>query len=191
MKEKIVLIGGGGHCKAVIDVIESANQYEIVGIIDKAELVGNKILDYEIIGSDDDLPTIFQTCQNACITIGHIKSNELRKKLFNLTKEIGFNLPIITSNLAYISKHATIEEGTVIMHQALINSGASIGVNCIINTKALIEHDCKIESHSHISTGTIINGGCVVKEDSFIGSNSVSKEYITIEGFIKAGSVIK
>jgi len=189
--EKILLIGGGGHCKAVIDVIEQEKKYEIVGIIDKAELKGKKVLGYEIIGCDNDLETLFSKYKNAFITIGHIQSNELRKKIFKNLKDIGYNLPIITSPFAYISKHTTLEEGTVIMHHALINSDVQIGKNCIINSKALIEHDVTIEDHCHISTASTINGGCIIKENSFLGSNSVTKEDITINGFNKAGSLIK
>jgi FlaA1/EpsC-like NDP-sugar epimerase len=48
-KEKIILVGGGGHCRSVIDVIETENRYEIVGILDKPELVGQTFLhDYSI-----------------------------------------------------------------------------------------------------------------------------------------------
>ena len=54
MKE-IILIGGGGHCKSVIDVIEQESKYKIAGIIDKKELIGKDVLGYKIIGSDDDL----------------------------------------------------------------------------------------------------------------------------------------
>jgi len=190
-KEKIVLIGGGGHCHSVIDIIELENRYEIFGIIDKKENIGSKILGYEVIGSDDDLKTIFKTCKNAHITIGHIEDNSLRIKLFSLAKNIGFNLPIIISPLAYVSKHSKLEEGTIIMHHALVNSNSIIGKNCIINSKALIEHDCIIEDNCHISTSTILNGGVRVKENSFYGSNSVCKQGIIIDGFIKAGSIVK
>ena len=191
MKEKIVLIGGGGHCNSVIDVIEQTNRYEIIGIVDTKENVGKKVLSYEIIACDDDLETIFKTCKNAIITIGHIKSNSLRKKLFENLKNIGFNIPTIVSPLAYVSKYALVDEGTVVMHHALINANAKIGKNCIINTKALIEHDCIVKDNCHISTATIINGGVVVKENTFVGSNSTSKQSIEISGFVKAGSLAK
>ena len=191
MKEKIVLIGGGGHCHSVIDVIEQTNKYEIIGIVDTKENIGKKVLDYEIIACDDDLETIFKTCKKAVITIGHIKTNELRKKLFEKTKNIGFTFPTIVSPFAYVSKYALVDEGTVVMHHALINANAKIGKNCIINTKALIEHDAVIEDNCHISTASVINGGVIVKENTFVGSNSVSKEYIEINGFIKAGGLAK
>lgn len=191
MKEKIVLIGGGGHCHSVIDVIEQENKYEIIGIVDKKEFIGKKVLDYEIIASDDDLTSIFRTCKNAIITIGQIESSSLRIKIFNNLKNIGFALPVITSPIAYVSKHSTIEEGTVVHHHALINSNVKIGKNCIINSKALIEHDSIIEDYCHISTASVINGGVTVKESNFYGSNATSKQSIVINQFIKAGSLVK
>lgn len=189
--EKIILIGGGGHCRAVIDVIEMQNRYEIVGIIDQKELIGQDILGYKIIGYDDDLETFFHTCKNAVIAIGQIKSNEARVKLFEKLKSIGFDLPAIISPLAYVSKHSFLDEGTVVMHHALVNSNAKVGKNCIVNTKALIEHDAVVEDNCHISTAAVVNGGTVVKKDTFYGSNATSREYIEVDGFIKAGSVVK
>ncbi len=125
------------------------------------------------------------------IAVGQIRSVVVRKKLFKLLKEMNYSLPTIISPLAYVSKYAEIDEGTVIMHHALVNTDAKVGKNCIINTKALIEHDATIEDNCHISTGAIVNGGVVVKEGTFYGSNATSKEYITINGFIKSGSVVK
>jgi sugar O-acyltransferase (sialic acid O-acetyltransferase NeuD family) len=191
MKEKIILIGGGGHCHSVIDVIEQENNYEIIGIVDTKENIGKKVLSYDIIACDDDLETIFETCQNALITVGQIESNKIRVKIYNKLKQIGFNLPVIISPLAYVSKYASLEEGTVIMHHVLINANVKIGKNCIVNTKALIEHDCIIEDNCHISTASVLNGGVIVKENSFFGSNATSKQGIEIEGFIKAGSLAK
>jgi len=191
MKEKIVLIGGGGHCRSVIDVIEQTNIYEIIGIVDKKELYGNDVLGYKIIACDEDLEVLFETCQNAVITVGQIKSNHIRVKLFDKLKKIGFQLPVIISPLAYVSKHSLIDEGTIVMHHALINANAKIGKNCIINTKALIEHDCIVENNCHISTASVLNGGVIVKENSFFGSNATSKQGVEIEGFIKAGSLVK
>jgi sugar O-acyltransferase (sialic acid O-acetyltransferase NeuD family) len=191
MKEKIILIGGGGHCRSVIDIIELTNKYEIIGIVDTKKNIGKKVLDYEVIACDNDLEIIFQTCKNAVITIGQVESNRIRVKLFEKLKEIDFNLPVIISPLAYVSKHASLDEGTIVMHHALINANVKIGKNCIINTKALIEHDCVVEDNCHISTASVLNGGVVVKENTFFGSNATSKEYIYIEGFIKAGSLAK
>ena len=180
MKERIILIGGGGHCKSCIDVIEQAETFNIVGIVDVPEKLHQKILDYEIIATDNDLPQLVNEYENFLITLGQIKSPAKRTRLFKTLKESGAKLPVIISPLAYVSKHTEIGDGTIIMHHALINAGAKIGNNCIINTKALIEHDAIIGDHCHIATGAIINGGVKVGTGTFFGSNAVCKEYIEI-----------
>ena len=191
--KKIVLIGGGGHCKSVIDVIEQQGQFNIEGIVDVAELLGSEILGYPVFGTDDDMPKLAEKYKNAIITVGQIKSPKLRIKLFDLAVKSGFTMPKIISPNAYVSKHSSIGNGVVIMHNAIINANSSIGDNCIINSKALVEHDCKISSHCHISTNATINGGAIVGSGSFVGSNAITKELAVIKenSFIKAGSLIK
>ena len=189
----IVLIGGGGHCKAVIDVLELEGRFNIIGILDKSELIGKNILDYQIIGNDSDLNNLIKHCNNALITIGQINSPQLRIKLFNRVLKLGFTLPSIISPRAYVSEKACIGLGSVIMHDAVVNAGAVVGDNCIINTKSIVEHGSKIGNNCHISTNAVINGDVTVGDGSFIGSGVVTKEGISISAnfFAKAGSVVK
>lgn len=191
-KPTIILVGGGGHCKACIDVIEQENKYTIAGIVDVKEKIGQQILGYSIICADEDIPQIVQQYDYFLITVGQIKSPLLRIKLFNQLQKLEAQSPIIISPLAYVSKHAKIGAGTIIMHQAMINTGSSIGENCIINSKALIEHDATIEGHCHVSTNTTINGNCVVNGGTFIGSNTVLNQGITVAQncVIGSGSVV-
>jgi len=190
--DKIVLIGGGGHCRSVIDVIEAEGKYQIAGIVDKAELLGRTVLSYEVIGSDNDLDRLAQDYKYAFVTVGQIKSADLRVKLFEAAKKAGFVVPFIVSPRAYVSKYAFIDEGAVVMHDALVNVNVKIGKNCIINTKALVEHDSVIGDNCHISTGAIINGGVKIENNCFIGSNATTKEYVVIEenSFVKAGEIV-
>jgi sugar O-acyltransferase (sialic acid O-acetyltransferase NeuD family) len=191
--KQILLVGAGGHCKACIDVIEQIAEWQIAGIIDREDSGVTQVLGYPIIGCDDDLAELRKQFDYAFVTIGQIRSAEVKIKLFNQLKSLGFKQPCLVSPLAYVSKHAQIGEGTIIMHHALINTMAKVGNNCIINSKALIEHDAIVEDDCHISTGTIINGGVVVGEQSFIGSLATTKQSITIppQSFIKAGSLVK
>lgn len=186
----MILIGGGGHCAACIDVIEQDAKFEIAGIVDR-DTASVELLGYRILGNDDDLTNLRSSCNHALITIGQIKSPATRIRLFEYAKLLGYVLPTIISPRAYVSRHATIGDGTIIMHDVLINSRAAIGSNCIINTKALVEHDAIVEDHCHISTAAIINGGAIIKKRSFVGSNAVTRECVTTKenDFIKAGSL--
>jgi len=192
-KENIILIGGGGHCSSVIDVIEQQGIYVITGIVDLKEKIGQKNLGYSVFACDDDLPKLAKEYRNYIITIGQIETPQRRIEIFNLLLELSVHLPIISSPLAYVSKHAKVGNGTVIMHMAQVNANAVIGSNCIINSKALIEHDAIVGDNCHIATGAIINGGVKVGKDSFIGSGVVTKQYATIPdtSFIKASSLYK
>ncbi len=187
-KQKIILIGGGGHCSSVIDVIEQSNQFAIKGIIDKSENVGKSILGYTIIGSDSDIPQLLKKYKNFVVTVGHIKSNETRIRLFNEVKNMGGVFPPVISPRAYLSQHSFVDEGTVIMHDALVNTGVRIGRNAIINTGAIVEHDAVIGDNCHISTGTLVNGGCKIGDRSFIGSNAMIRQYVTIGEDVSVGA---
>jgi len=191
--KKILLIGAGGHCKSCIDVLEQHGVYQIAGVIDKDRVNRETILGYPIIGTDQDLPDLRNEYEYALVTVGQIKTSVLKIKLFNRLVELGYKTPAIVSPLAYVSGHAKIGKGTIVMHHALINACASVGENCIINSKALVEHDARIGDHCHISTAAIINGGTEIKPSSFFGSNAVSKERVITsnEAFIKAGSLYK
>lgn len=187
----LILVGGGGHCKSVIDVAESAG-YTILGILDKPELVGTKVLDYEVIGTDEDIPKYVGKA-NFVITVGQIKSCVIRKRLANLIKQVGGILATIIASDAYVSKYAEIGEGTVVLHKAMVNAGSKVGKNCIINTMANVEHDVQIGDFCHISTAAMINGGCHVGNEVFVGSGAVVVNGMTINDseFVKASSLKK
>lgn len=191
-KKKIYLVGGGGHCKSCIDVIESEGKYQIVGIIDISEKIGTDVLGYPVVESDDNIEKLIGQDIYFLITLGQIKSAEKRIRLFETIRNARGKLATVVSPRAHVSQHSEIGEGTVIMHDVIINSGVTIGGNCILNTKCLIEHDSVIGSHSHISTGAIVNGDCVIGDGCFIGSNSSVANSVKIgsNSIIGAGSVV-
>lgn len=188
--KNLILIGGGGHCKSVIDVAEAAG-YTILGILDKPSEVGKKVLAYEVIGSDADMGKYADKAE-FIVSVGQIKSPELRIKLHQMLADAGCQLATIISPIAHVSKYATVGEGTVVMHQAVVNADARIGKGCIINTMADIEHDVRIGDFCHISTAAVVNGEVKVGNDVFIGSRTVvhNCKTITNDIIIAAGSVV-
>jgi len=195
-KKGILLIGPGGHCRSCIDVIEQGGSFEIAGIVGKpGETESSKlkaqgwkngveaataVMGYPIIGTDVDLPELRKKYKYALVTVGQIKSPNTRRRLFDRLLELDFELPVIISPLAYVSKHASIGRGTIVMHHALLNAGAEVGENCIINTKALVEHDAVVEDHCHISTGAIVNGQARIGQGSFMGSNALTAQGVAV-----------
>ena len=190
-KEQLVLIGGGGHCKSVIEVAERTG-YTILGILDVPAEVGKSVLGYPVIGTDDDIPSYVDRA-SFVVTVGQIKDASLRMRLHEKVKAAGGKLPVLIASTAHVSAHAHIGEGTVIMNFAMVNADAEIGAGCIINTYANIEHDAVVGDFCHISTGTMINGNCRVGNDVFIGSQSVMANGTSVcDGcVIGAGSLVR
>lgn len=191
MNKPLILVGGGGHCKSVIEAAESAG-YSILGVLDMPEEVGKEILSTKVIGTDEDIPAYVVEAEFV-ITVGFIKNPTTRIKLYNKIKDAGGKLATIVASTAYVSKYAEIGEGTVVLHQAFVNAGAKVGKNVILNTATNIEHDAVIGDHCHISTGTMVNGECKVGDRCFIGSQSVLANCISVgdDIIVGAGSFIR
>ena len=167
MSRPLILVGGGGHCKSVIEAAESAGMI-IKGILDLPSEVGKNILGYEVIGSDDDIHQYVEE-YDFVVTLGFIKDPALRNRI----EAAGGTLATVIASTAHVSRHATIGAGTVVLHGAMVNAGTQIGKGCIINTLSNIEHDVIIGDYCHISTGAMVNGDCKVGENTFLGSQSV------------------
>ncbi len=189
---RIVLVGGGGHCISCIEAIESTKEWDIIGIVDNVERIGETVLGYKIIGSDNDLKSLVKRCNAAIITVGQIKSVKIRQQLYLKLIDAGFKLPTIVASTARVSHYTELGDGTIVLHNVFINANVHIGVNCIINTGAIVEHDTTIGSHCHISTGVITNGGCHIGEGCFLGSGAVLCNGVTVGDSIilGAGSIV-
>lgn len=178
--EPILLVGAGGHAKACIDVIEQEGRFSIIGLVGDKDEVGCSILGYPVLGTDADLAILISKSSNAIVTVGQIKSIEPRLRLFKQLEQNGFKLPTVISPRAYVSTHAIIGTGTIVMHDVIVNADAAVGHNCILNSKALVEHDAIISDHCHISTGAIINGAVHVGTGTFVGSGSRVRQSISV-----------
>lgn len=191
-KEPLLLIGGGGHCKTCIEVINSLRLYSIVGIVDIHERLNQRVLGIEIIGTDADLFELVKEYKNVLITMGQIKTSKLRQQLYESLKMMGALLPTIISPDAVVSHSSIIAEGTIIMPKVYISADVRIGFNSIINSGAIIEHDVQVGNHCHISTASVLNGEVILHDDIFIGSNSVLVQQVEIQSHIVigAGSVV-
>lgn len=193
INKKLLLIGGGGHCKSVIDTLLKTMYYNEIGIIDKKDNIGKSILGIPIIGCDNDLIRLYKNgYTNAFITIGSVGNPSIRVKIFKIIKDIGFQMPNIIDSSAIISEHVTLEEGIYVGKNAVINAGSSIEKCAIINTGAIIEHDCIIEQFCHISPGSVLCGEVQIGAYTHIGARSAIKQQVRVGAntLIGMGSVL-
>ena len=193
--KKIIILGGGGHARVVIDLIRVTGLYEIAGILDEEFKNGNMAADdIPVLGGDDLLPGLHaEGIKLACIGIGSVRDNSKRKELYKTVKKIGYSVPGLIHPLAIVSKNGVrISEGVQVMVGAIIQTGSMIGENAIINTGVIIEHDCNIGEHVHICPGAVISGGCMIDDNSFIGAGATVIQGVKIgkNAVVAAGAII-
>jgi sugar O-acyltransferase (sialic acid O-acetyltransferase NeuD family) len=193
MSSQIVIVGGGGHARSVIDVIEAEGRFDIAGVVDPKPPSSGSLMGYPWLGDDEALGPLIQRHKNAVIAIGQLPQPDKRIELFERVSGLGAQLPVIISPSAVVSPHATIGRGSIVMHGAVINAGAIIGENCIVNTLALVEHDSRIGDHCHVATGARINGECVLGRESFVGSGAIvfQQVHLPARSVVGAGTIVK
>lgn len=189
----IVLIGGGGHCKSVLDSVLKAKNFLSVVITDQDALIPKSILNCSIVGNDSRLCDLFQDgYTNAALTVGSLESTKIRRGIYDRVKNIGFIFPSLVDVSASVSDFSRIGQGTYVGKQAVINADADVGEFVIVNTSAVIEHDCKIGDFSHIAVGAVVCGGADIGRDVFIGAHATVIQGVKVgmNSSIGAGSIV-
>jgi UDP-perosamine 4-acetyltransferase len=191
-KEKVVLIGNGGHAKVVIDILEEMNIYEIIGVTtDRKD--SDRFCGYPILGNDEVLLNLINNgVTHAAMGIGGFKDNNLRRKVYAKVKAYGFKFVSPIHPSAMISKSALIGEGTVIFRGVAINNDVRIGDNAFIATGSTIDHETIIEDHVLISAGVTIGAYTTIQEGALcaLGAKIISGIKVGKNALIAAGAVV-
>ena len=188
---KILLLGAGGHARSCISCLEQCG-IEVVGLLDRPDLVGQCVSGHPILGTDEELGAYVGSVDGFLVAFGHLGGENSRMDLFHRILSLGGKLPGIITADAFVDRTARIGEGTIVMHRAFLNAGVSVGANGIINTGAIVEHDTTLGDNVHVSTGAILNGGARVGHGSFIGSGAVVRQNTTVGSgvIVGAGAVV-
>lgn len=163
---RLVLLGAGPHAKVVIEILQAAGVYEIVGLLDPSA-PGGEHFGLPVLGGDDRLPELAgEGVTHAFVAVG---DNSLRRRLGDRARAAGLALAQAIHPAAAVSPTARLADGVAVMAGAVVNAEAAVGKFAIINTRAAIDHDCRIGEAAHIGPGCVLAGGVEVGEGAFLG----------------------
>ncbi|WP_299216962.1 acetyltransferase [uncultured Aquimarina sp.] len=190
--DKIVIIGASGHAKVVIETVESNGKFQIYGLIDSFKPKGEKVLGYEILGTEDLIKDLIKKGINkGVIAIG---DNWTRYLMYTKIKEMAVDFEFVTiiHSSAIISPSVIIGKGTVILASVKVNALVEIGDGCILNTNASFGHDGKLNDFASIAPGVTVGGNVTVGFCSAVslGANVIQGVDIGKHSIIGAGSLI-
>ncbi|MFF2018153.1 acetyltransferase [Paenibacillus sp. NPDC058177] len=169
-RERVVVLGGGGHAKVVIDILQAMNCYEIIGFTSFG-YTAKEMYGVSYLGGDEIITSLVPDQADSFIVA--VGNNILRKKLFDWCLELGLQPINAISPFSYISPYASLGKGIVVAPGVAIHPDSKIQDNVIINTNASVDHDCFIGSHAHIAPGVTLTGNVNVNEGVMLGAKTV------------------
>lgn len=182
----VVIYGGGGHAKALIELIEAEGRFHAAGILDDHLAAGSKIFAVPVLGGGDLLARLkAQGIGQVINAVGGIGDIVPRLRIYERILAAGLKVPSVVHPRAYIEKSAVLAEGGQVFFNAYIGSDCRVGFGCIINTGAILSHDCVLEEYVNVSPGAILAGAVKVGARTLIGMGA------TINLGVKVGSGVR
>jgi sugar O-acyltransferase (sialic acid O-acetyltransferase NeuD family) len=171
-----ILIGAGGHAKAVAEAA-TATIGDIVAYVDPQAadwLNARQIADDARVAAGD---------QAIIIGLGGVTTAQLRNrlKLFESYLDRGHRAPVVVHPQAHVSSAAHLESGVIVLAGAIVQPGAILARGVIVNTRAVVEHDCTVGAGSHIAPGAIVLGACNIGSCVVVGAGAVVLPGVTID----------
>lgn len=179
----VVILGGGGHAKVLLDCIHLVEPTWSVAVLDsKPGLQGSTLLGAPVLGGDELLPRLLDANPGLrfAVGVGAARCTRLRATLFENALSTGAVALTPIHPSACVSRWAVIEEGAQVLAGAIVNAGARIGANAIVNTRAVVEHDCLVGRHVHVATGACLAGGVEVGQGAMVGAGSVVRQCLRV-----------
>ena len=182
----VIVYGGGGHGKSLIDLIRSLNVYTIIGVVDDGLVPGTSILGIPVLGGEAELPELHaRGVRLAVNAVGGIGNIAVRVKVFQLLAEAGFSCPAFVHPTAFIEASASLSAGVQVFPHAYVGSETQVGFGAIVNTGAIVSHDCVLEDYVNISPGAMLAGEVHVGAATLVGMGA------TINLGVKIGSATR
>ena len=179
----LIIYGGGGHAKSLIDLIRAEGKYIIEGIVDDGVPAGTDVMGVRVLGSGDILAELRQKGISLAVNaVGGIGNITPRLSVYEKLRTSGFTCPTVIHPRAFIEPTAKVGDGGQIFFNAYVGSDTVIGFGCIINTGAILSHDCVLEDYVNISPGAILAGAVTVQQRTLVGMG------VTINLNVKIGA---
>jgi sugar O-acyltransferase (sialic acid O-acetyltransferase NeuD family) len=192
-KPGVLVVGASGHARVVLDAIERAGRYRVLGLIADGRKRGEREGAYRVLGGEAEFAAIASRlgARSGVIAIGdNWQRDQVRRRL--LRQAPRFSFVTIVHPAAVVARGAALGAGTVVMAGAVINPGAAVGECCIVNTGASLDHDCRMGNFSSLAPGAVVGGNVRIGRYTAIGlgASVIHRRKIGEHAVVGAGAVV-
>jgi sugar O-acyltransferase (sialic acid O-acetyltransferase NeuD family) len=166
----VLVYGGGGHGKAVIDLLRAVGGYSLIGVIDDGREPAEAVLDSSVIGGESALAALKDAgCKLAVNAVGGIGAMSSRISVFERLRAADFEFPTLVHPSAVVEPSVQLGAGVQVFPHAYVGSDAKLGFGCIVNTGAIVSHDCVLADYVNLAPGSIVAGAVHISQGTLIG----------------------
>lgn len=185
----IIVYGGGGHGKSLVDLLRLLNVYRLHGIIDDGIPAGETVMGLPVLGGSDQLSKLHgDGVRLAVNAVGGIGNVGTRVEVFHRLRQAGFTCPSVVHPVAFVEQSASLAAGVQVFPHAYIGSEVRIGFGSIVNTSAVVSHECDLGEYTNISPGALLAGGVQVGERALVGMGATINLYVKIGEGARVGN---
>lgn len=179
-KNQIIIVGGRGGCKMIIETIKSIGYFTIKGIIDDNLSINDKVMGIDVLGGQQELMNLFsEGYRNIVLSFTSLSDLKIRESKYYELKKVGFQFPNIIHRSATVEPSVNLGEGNIILANAMVGSDVSLGDINFINTGAILSHDTIVETNNHFAPNAVLAGRITVGKNNLFGMCSTT--YFDIE----------
>ena len=185
----LVIYGGGGHGKALIDLVRVLGTYRIVGVVDDGLAQGTQIMGVPVLGGAETLAELYaQGIRLAVNAVGGIGNIATRVQVFEALLQAGFNCPVLVHPTAFVEASATLAPGTQVFPHAYVGSEAQVDFGAIVNTGAIVSHDCVLGAYANVAPGAMLAGAVQIGRGALIGMGATVNLSVLVGDNAKVGN---
>lgn len=193
-KARVVLLGGGGHARVVLDCLLLCAETEIMGVLDaNPSRMGGYVFGVPVLGNDELLAELVERgATHFVVGLGGVGDNGPRRRLFEVGLAKGLRPLSVRHPSAIVSPRAQVGEGCQLLPGCIVNAGAVLGRNVLVNSAAVVEHDCAVADHAHLATGSRLASTVRVGEGAHVGAGAVVRQCVSVgaHAVVGAGAVV-
>lgn len=191
---RVIIYGGGGLSKMIIETVRATGAYQIAGIIDDSMPKGSDVIGSPVLGGEEMLPDLYASgVRMAVNSVGGIGDYRVRLSVFERLAAAGFVCPAIVHPTAFIDRSAVLEAGVLVLAQSYVSGNATVGMGSLINNTVVVSHDNVLGICTNLSPGAKLAGDVVLEDFVQIGMNATVNIGVRVgkESLIGNGATIK
>jgi sugar O-acyltransferase (sialic acid O-acetyltransferase NeuD family) len=190
----VVVVGGGGMGRCVLDVIDASNldatrvsgapAWEVVGVLDDATpdldlLRARGVSHLGTVALLEDLPA------DVGYLVG-VGDGKVRRLVDRLGQSSGRESPVLVHPNVHRGFDVRLGPGSVICSHVSMENNIRVGRHVHVNQNSTVGHDCRIGDYATVSPLVALSGDVTVGDTVFLGTGCTVNQGLTLH----EGSVV-